>query len=107
MARVLRTLGVSADTISDVVQAASELVNNAVLHGAPPIRATLHIAFDNEARTFAITFEVYDHSPIPTERADASISNGFGLKLVRALTDELGVTSKGQGKTVWFTKTAA
>jgi anti-sigma regulatory factor (Ser/Thr protein kinase) len=91
-----------APLCSDAVLLVSELVTNAVLHGASPI--TLRLS----ATPGRIRVEVHDHgSSLPVPRQDRSVParpGGLGLVLVKALASEWGVTQSPEhaGKTVWF-----
>src|SRR5947208_13872986 len=78
----------------------SELVTNAVRHGAEPIQVTV----DNEADDLRIA--VSDGGGTWPPRAAPSISNadqvgGRGLAIVQALAEHWGTTSHDLGKTVW------
>jgi anti-sigma regulatory factor (Ser/Thr protein kinase) len=79
----------------------SELVSNAVLHGAAPVAMSLCHEFDE------ITVEVSDgdaavnavRSPAPHERS----IGGHGLLIVASLADRWGIRPARTGKTVWAT----
>jgi anti-sigma regulatory factor (Ser/Thr protein kinase) len=76
----------------------SELVTNAVVHGASPIEVDLHKAGD----TFKAT--VTDRgagSPAPKTPGPRE-PHGRGLLIVRALAHEWGVIEVGDAKSVWF-----
>ena len=78
---------------------ASELVSNAVLHGAEPVELTLCLELDE------VTVEVSDgdpavnnvRSPDTNERA----TGGRGLAVVAALSRRWGTRPSRNGKTVW------
>jgi anti-sigma regulatory factor (Ser/Thr protein kinase) len=77
----------------------TELVANAVLHGAPRIR--LEIATDMRA---TIRVEVFDGSTeLPTllDFPNDGLS-GRGLRIVDALATDWGARRQGNGKVVWF-----
>jgi hypothetical protein len=88
-------LGAEADDVELVV---SELVTNAVLHGAPPVT----IALWDIGR--AVRVEVGDHGqmlPI-VGRASPEMMTGRGLSLVAALSTGWGVVEQaGGGKVIW------
>ncbi|CAA9227133.1 MAG: hypothetical protein AVDCRST_MAG41-964 [uncultured Corynebacteriales bacterium] len=87
--------------IEDAVVVISELVTNAVLHAAPPVRLRLALASPPEGRTVRI--EVTDGSVLPPEVRSPSTSapGGRGLRIVAALTARHGVLLSTDGKTVW------
>lgn len=81
------------------VLAVSELVTNAVLHARTAVDVTVDA---DEAR---VRVSVGDLSAdLPVVRSyGAQATTGRGLSMVRALVDDLGVTARETGKTVWFT----
>jgi anti-sigma regulatory factor (Ser/Thr protein kinase) len=85
-------LRLPTDIAADVSIIVGELVANAVLHGAPPIQAT--VTLDHGILRVA----VHDHdaemgSPTPDSR---------GLTIVAGLATDWGVTRDGDGgKSVW------
>jgi anti-sigma regulatory factor (Ser/Thr protein kinase) len=77
----------------------TELVMNAVLHGAGPVR--VHAAWGEGS----VRVEVDDQSaqlPVLGEM-DRTASSGRGLRLVDGLSSAWGVSPRETGKTVWFT----
>jgi anti-sigma regulatory factor (Ser/Thr protein kinase) len=80
---------------------ATELVTNAVLHGAEPIELTLR--FDNSE----LTVEVTDGDPridaIQIRAHEPPGSGGYGLPIIASLADRWGTTSLPSGKSVWAT----
>jgi two-component sensor histidine kinase len=81
-----------ADVAGDVDLIVSELVANAVRHGAPPIHLTASV----DDRVLRI--EVHDHNPTMGQPTPDS----RGLAIVTALTSQNGVTPDGDdGKSVW------
>ncbi|MEU9131613.1 ATP-binding protein [Kitasatospora sp. NPDC048540] len=81
----------------------SELLTNAVLHGAAA-------SVVMELRDGRVLIVVADHSPAPVERLPESTvrTGGRGLALVEALADVWGVAPFGAcGKAVWASVTAA
>jgi anti-sigma regulatory factor (Ser/Thr protein kinase) len=78
----------------------SELVTNAVLHGAPPI--TVRVECDSSD---GLRVAVTDRSPDPAvPRAAGPLDeSGRGIRLVDVISDRWGVrTRSGEGKDVWF-----
>ncbi len=78
---------------------ASELVTNALQHGAGAIE--MHLSAD--PRTLRV--EVSDQSPEPPQRMHASpgSTSGRGVMLVEAFASSWGITQHtGDGKGVWF-----
>ena len=77
----------------------SELVTNAVLHGAPPI--TLEIECDGSA---GMRIRVSDGSEAEPSLGHAGVDDesGRGVALVDVLSDAWGVDPTPNGKVVWF-----
>ena len=85
--------------LDDALLLVSELVTNAVRHGAPPI--TMHVTCDHNT---GMTVRVSDTNPTsPTAGpADHGQESGRGVGLVDVLSDEWGVEAAEAGKAVWF-----
>jgi anti-sigma regulatory factor (Ser/Thr protein kinase) len=97
---IAQTLGdLPAESLEVVLLLTSELVTNAVRHGAGPVG--LHVVWGDGA----VRVEVADQSPErPVVRAvDRDALNGRGLILVDGLSTGWGVLAGRPGKTVWFT----
>ncbi len=102
-------LGVIADAPDAVVEAVaiavSELAANCVRHAGTDFTVAVERTAD------AVRVAVGDSAAgVPAPRAPkASEFSGRGLLLVRALSDEWGVTvtPDGAGKSVWFTVSTA
>jgi len=90
------------DVVNDAELLASEVVSNAVRHGAAPLRLTL------TAGDSRLTVEVSDggdaRPAIAPGDPDPGGSGGRGLRIVRSLATEWGVAANRgtPGKTVWF-----
>ena len=78
---------------------ASELVTNAIVHGAEPIELRLHHQ-DGE-----VTIEVADGDPhidnVRLRAPDPTARCGRGLRVVSCLADRWGTRPRQSGKTVW------
>jgi anti-sigma regulatory factor (Ser/Thr protein kinase) len=77
----------------------SELVTNAVLHGAEPIE--VYVCRDHDL----LRIEVSDGGPrtdgvVPRSQGDPR-PGGRGLHIVNSLADRWGTTDSDTGKTVW------
>ncbi|WP_337062830.1 ATP-binding protein [Kineococcus sp. G2] len=75
----------------------SELVVNAVRHGAPPVRAAV------ECRVEVLRLEAGDGSPARPRlrRSPVEAESGRGVELVDVLSRRWGVRADVTGKTVW------
>lgn len=90
---------VGGERLDDLLLATSEVVTNAVEHGAPPVQ--LRVAAERER----VRVEVQDGSPLPPRANDTvapSEIRGRGLAIVERCTDRWGVEPVGEGKSVWF-----
>ncbi|MBB2899736.1 anti-sigma regulatory factor (Ser/Thr protein kinase) [Kineococcus radiotolerans] len=79
----------------------SELVTNAVRHGAPPVRVRVSCGGADGA---GLQVAVSDGDPHPPVRRDAppEAEGGRGVALVDIISDRWGVERADAGKTVWF-----
>lgn len=85
------------DLVADAELVVTELVTNAALHGAPPIRLRVRSNPDG------VRIEVHDaghRMPVPARRNTAAMT-GRGLSLVGAITGRWGVEPENGGKVVW------
>jgi anti-sigma regulatory factor (Ser/Thr protein kinase) len=94
---------VAADEDQDLVDAlallTSEVVTNAVIHARTPIE--IGVARDEDRVLVAVgdrNLARPEQQPYRPER-----SGGRGLMIVRSLSDDWGVTTYENGKSVWFT----
>lgn len=89
----------STETIETAALLTSELVANAVGHGAPPLR--LWVVVDDTI----VRVEVHDGdgSAVPERRSpEPTDSAGRGLAIVDALAMRWGTRPDADGKWVWF-----
>ena len=95
----MRTWGVSAELVDDVVLLVSELVTNAVIHGRPPVEVRLRRSLDS------VVLEVHDGATtLPRKQRPApEDEHGRGLLLVALLADRWGTSPTPHGKSVWAT----
>jgi anti-sigma regulatory factor (Ser/Thr protein kinase) len=83
-----------AHLTNDAQLVVSELVSNALLHGAPPIRLGIDVRSDR------VRLAVFDSSATPPGRnhTGETAMTGRGLMVVEALTVRRGVERDGPGK---------
>ncbi|RCG32464.1 ATP-binding protein [Sphaerisporangium album] len=90
------------DLTDDMVVVVTELLGNALIHGAPPIHLTLRLDSGTLAGSVA------DHGPGRPRllAAGTDLEHGRGLRIVAALTDGWGVEPLpgGVGKAIWFAR---
>ncbi len=84
----------------DALLLASELVTNALLHGAPPIELEMRCAGD---RTIVRVTDFGDPPILRRTPPAADALSGRGLRLLEALAIDWGVDHHTLGKTFWFT----
>lgn len=85
---------------ADVLLLASELVTNALLHGAPPIGVEMRCA---GARTIVHVTDFGEPPILQRTPPPADALSGRGLRLLDALAIDWGVDTHASGKTFWFT----
>jgi anti-sigma regulatory factor (Ser/Thr protein kinase) len=89
-----------ARVVDDAELLVSELVTNAVLHGAPPITMRVECDGSNGLRV-SVTDRSAD--PARVREADPADESGRGMRLVDVISDDWGVEPRtGAGKDVWF-----
>jgi len=98
VADALAGLGVEPPATDHAVLLASELVTNALLHGAPPV----HIEVLQVSRGVRISV-TDEHPDVPSQRgAGRDDEHGRGLVLVEAFAARWGIDARPPGKAVWF-----
>lgn len=97
VAECFARLGLADEQGEDLLLVVSEMVTNAVRHGAPPVE--LEVVADEDTVRIAVT----DSSPTaPQARvADPDAEGGRGMALVDVLCTEHGVRPQPPGKEVW------
>jgi len=98
---VLRTRGIEAATCDDAALVVSELVGNALRHGAPLRGGRLKVGW--RYADSGLRIEVSDGGggrPVQ-RRTDALEAGGRGLGIVAALAGAWGYTVDDAGTTVW------
>jgi anti-sigma regulatory factor (Ser/Thr protein kinase) len=80
---------------------ASELVTNAILHGAAPIELTLHHQ-DGEV-TIEVTDGDHRIDNVQLRAIDHTGPGGTGLHIVASLANRWGTRQSSSGKAVWAT----
>ncbi len=88
-----------ADAGDDLVLVVSEMVTNAVRHGAPPVR--LEVLADDETVLVAVA-DGSERAPVARTAGELE-EGGRGMTLVDLLTLDHGVRPGPPGKTVWAT----
>lgn len=84
----------------DALLLVSELVTNALIHGAPPIRLTMRCT---DSRT-VVRVSDSGHQPILLQHpVAADAMSGRGLRLLEVIATEWGVGTNAHGQSVWFT----
>ncbi len=94
---------------SDLVECAelgvSELVTNALLHGAPPIQVRVRGTVEHprvEVRDGSTTPPALPSMTEPTDEDDLLLTFGRGLSIVARSSDAWGAEIEEDGKVVWF-----
>jgi serine/threonine-protein kinase RsbW len=101
-----RENGVDDDMITDLAISATELINNAIIHGNksdPNKSVTIVVEFSNNSLTISITDQGQGFIPteIPNPIADENLlkETGRGIFIVRSLVDDLHFEISPEGGT--------
>ncbi len=98
----LEARGMPEGTVDEAEIVASELTTNALCHAHPLADGTIRVRW--KVRLDVVEIEVTDGGgesvPRPAPRSPLAHS-GRGLRIVRALAHEWGVTQDRTGRTVW------
>jgi anti-sigma regulatory factor (Ser/Thr protein kinase) len=86
----------------DAVLIVSELLTNAIRHGAPPLRLRLRLRLRRGGQELAIEVDDGDRGAAPHKRdASPDAVGGRGLGIVATLSRRWGSRATQSGKTVW------
>lgn len=98
----LQDLDVSSDVVDEAEIVVSELMGNAIRHARPLLDGMVRVRW--KVKSGVVEVEVSDgggpSTPRPAPPALWSTS-GRGLRIVRSLAHEWGVTEDKHGRTVW------
>jgi anti-sigma regulatory factor (Ser/Thr protein kinase) len=97
--RRLMTSGGQRDHVDDVVLAATELLNNCVLHTDNGCRVAAWLLSPRGVR---VEVDDYSAGRSGMTREARAREGGRGLHIVEELATAWGVKSRPDGKTVWF-----
>ncbi|MFN2517511.1 MAG: ATP-binding protein [Jatrophihabitantaceae bacterium] len=90
-----------AEAIADAVLVASELVGNAVRHTSASESGTLDVRWDVDTSGVRVSVgDPSDEPPRPRPVTEHE-TEGRGLQIVDAMSDDWGVRQEVHGKTVW------
>ncbi|MCD4524119.1 ATP-binding protein [Nocardioides sp. cx-173] len=94
-----------ADLVECAELGVSELVTNALLHGAPPIQVRVRGTWEHprvEVRDGSTTPPLLPSVTEPTDEDDLLLTFGRGLSIVARSADAWGAEIEEDGKIVWF-----
>nr|WP_227467451.1 ATP-binding protein [Nocardioides lijunqiniae] len=94
-----------ADLVECAELGVSELVTNALLHGAPPIQVRVRGTWEHprvEVRDGSTTPPLLPSTVEPTDEDDLLLTFGRGLSIVARSSEAWGAEIEEDGKIVWF-----
>ncbi len=100
----LEARDINPETVGDTEIVVSELITNALQHARPLSDGTVRVHW--KVKAGVVEVEVTDGGSLSTPRpAPESLwaSTGRGLRIVRSLAHEWGVSDERGGRTVWAT----
>ncbi|MET9826633.1 ATP-binding protein [Streptomyces sp. NPDC006349] len=97
------------DRLDDVTLCVSELATNALLHGAPPGREyCVSLTLDGSVIRLAVRDSGDRQLDVDIPEAGPEACSGRGLRIVREVADDMGISPEVVGKSVWVVlKTAS
>ena len=100
LSRLLKGWGVSEQVIDDASLLTSELMANAVQHGAGFVDLKIELV---DGKLYVGVHDDADQTP-EVVQADATSAGGRGMWIVQSVAHHWGTESRGgnSGKTVWF-----
>ncbi|WP_338087930.1 ATP-binding protein [Nocardioides lijunqiniae] len=104
MVETCRDIG-RADLVECAELGVSELVTNALLHGAPPIQVRVRGTWEHprvEVRDGSTTPPLLPSTVEPTDEDDLLLTFGRGLSIVARSSTAWGAEIEEDGKIVWF-----
>ncbi|WP_338089659.1 ATP-binding protein [Nocardioides lijunqiniae] len=104
MVATCRDIG-RADLVECAELGVSELVTNALLHGAPPIQVRVRGTWEHprvEVRDGSTTPPLLPSTVEPTDEDDLLLTFGRGLSIVARSSEAWGAEIEEDGKIVWF-----
>jgi anti-sigma regulatory factor (Ser/Thr protein kinase) len=89
--------------VDNVVVCLSELASNAILHSRSGLPGRhFGVRVETRAGEWVRVAVDDDGGPWAADRPDGDIEHGHGLKIVCALSAEMGVSDDGPRRVVWF-----
>lgn len=100
----LRGIDVSPNVVDEVGLVVSELLGNAVRHASPLPDGRLRVRWQVKAGVVELDVTDGGARTTPTSREPSPLAtSGRGLRIVRSLAHEWGVSDEAEGRTVWVT----
>jgi anti-sigma regulatory factor (Ser/Thr protein kinase) len=98
---VLKSSGVLTEALEDAELVVSELVTNAVVHGAKSLDQHVLLVLMQSGPTLVVKVYDVDTRIGPRKQASSDSESGRGLLIVDALADRWGATASPDGKCLW------